>query len=59
MARLKLTRQTIDDKRQCAPIIYVINICIHHYLNLDIYMYMYTHINICIYIHSKLWRAFN
>jgi len=48
MARLKLTRQTRDEKRQGAPTIIYKNMCIHHYLNLGLtprytYLYIYTY----------------
>jgi len=39
-------------KRQGTTTILYINMCKHHYLNLDIYMDLDTHINIYIYMYT-------
>jgi len=58
MARLKLTRQIRDEKRQGAPTIIYKNMCIHHYLNLGLTpRYTYQYIYTCRYV--KLWRVSN
>jgi len=64
LARLQLTRQPRDEKRQGEPTIIYINMCTHHYLNLGLtprytYLYLYLYIYIYIFIHIKLWRDSN